>query len=305
MSKLVSVVIPVWNVEKYVEKCVRSVMRQSYENLEILVVDDGSPDGSAEICEKLAKEDARVKVLHKKNGGLSDARNFGIKKARGEWVALVDGDDFVKKDFIKELLAAAEESGAEIAICGYNTEIPKEAVLTGAEATRKLLIKQENLEIVSWNKLYKKALFNDIQYPVGEVNEDTLTTYKLLAVAEKVAYVDKSLYVYVERAGSITKEEDAEKRLSNRLRGAEEAARYFARQPELKSAAEVAVLLARYAYMDAAIRGEVDAKLYKENRAWVMKNAKKYRHNPDLTGKLKFYNLINFLKLYKVFRTIV
>lgn len=304
---LVSVIVPVYNISDYILKCLKSIEKQSYSNLEIIVVDDGSTDKSGEICDEFAKGDRRAKVFHKKNGGLSEARNFGIKKAKGEIIALVDGDDFVEVDYIKTMYEAMVKDDADVVICGYNGIVPKEQTISGEEATEKLLVEQENLEIVAWNKLYKKSLFlkNDIFYPVGEKHEDALTTYKILASAKKVSYVSKSLYHYVVRESSIMGQGDILGRLKMRERAAEEAVRYFVQNPKLKQAAEVAVLTSKYACMDAVIRGEIEKKYYEVNAKWVRENSKNYKNNQLLTSKLKLYNLINKVKLYKVFRTIV
>ncbi len=306
---LVSVVAPVYNIRDYVRKCLESITRQSYENLEVIVVDDGSTDGSGEICDQFAKMDARVRVVHQKNGGLSSARNAGLKKAKGEFVCFIDGDDYIRKDFILDLYNAARDNEAEIAICGFNKEIPRGEVLSGEEATVRLLIEQENLEIVAWNKLYKKALFveNGIEYPEGEKHEDSLTTYKLLSLAKKVAYVPKSLYVYVERGGSIMDSVKIAPRLKMREKAAEEAIRFFKGQKELIEAAKVSLLLAKYAFLDFSISGRVDKKEGEEALDWIRKNAKSYKSNKFLTKKLKVYNLLSMNfggVLYMVFRKI-
>ncbi len=308
-SLLVSVVVPVYNVRGYVEKCLESIVRQSYENLEIIVVDDGSTDESGEICDQFAKMDARVRVVHQKNGGLSNARNTGLKKAKGEFVCFIDGDDYIRKDFVLDLYSAARDNEAEIAICGVNKEIPREEVLSGEEATVRLLIGQENLEIIACNKIYKKSLFveNEVGYPEGEKHEDSLTTYKLLSLAKKVAYVSKSLYVYVTRGGSIMDSVEVAPRLKMRERAAEEAIQFLKGQKELVEAAKVSLLLAKYAFLDFSISGRVDKKEGEEALDWIRKNAKKYKNNKFLTKKLKIYNLLstNFGGvLYTVFRKI-
>lgn len=304
---LVSVIVPVYNIQDYVLRCLESISNQSYKDIEIIVVDDGATDKSGEICDEFARKDKRAKVFHKKNVGLSDARNYGIKKARGEIIALVDGDDFVKADYIKAMYEAMTKNDADVVICGYNEMAPKEQTISGEEATKKLLVEQENLEIVAWNKLYKKSLFikNSILYPVGEKHEDALTTYKVLAAAKSVSYVPKSFYHYVTREDSIMGQGDVLGRIKMRERAAEEAVKYFAKNPELIQAAWVAVLTSKYAYMDAATRGEIDKKYYKINADWVRKNSKKYKNNKLLTSKLKLYNFLIKVNLYKAFRTII
>jgi glycosyltransferase involved in cell wall biosynthesis len=305
-NSLVSVVVPVYNIKNYIEKCLESIISQSYENLEIVVVDDGSTDESGRLCDEFAKKDKRVKVFHKKNGGLSDARNFGIKKSQGEIVALVDGDDYVDADYIKAMYEVMVKDDSDIVVCGFDNIIPSSFVVSGEEATKKLLVEQENIEIVAWNKLYKKELFEKgIEYPVGDKHEDALTTYKLFAEAKKVSYVSKSLYHYVKREDSIMGQKDIVGRLEMRKKAAKEAVEYFADNSQLKQAAEVAVLTARYAFMDAAIHGEINKKYFAPNAKWVDENRKKYQNNKLMTKKLKLYNSLNHLKLYKVFRTIV
>lgn len=304
-NPLISIVIPVYNIEKFIGKCLDSIILQSYENLDIVVVDDGSMDGSIRICDEYAKKDKRVRVFHKKNGGLSDARNFGIKKARGKIISLVDGDDYIDVSFVKTMHEAMVRDDSDIVVCGFNDNVLKDEVISGEDAAEKLLVKQENIEIVAWNKLYKKELFEEIEYPVGEKHEDALTTYRILAAAKKVSYVSKPLYYYIVREGSIMGQGDVLGRLRMRERAAEEAVKYFADNVRLKQAAEVAVLTSKYAFMDAAVHGEINKKYYEPNAEWVNQNRKKYSKNKLMTEELKLYNFLNLIKLYKAFRTIV
>ena len=239
MKPLVSIIVPVYNVGELVLKCLNSLISQSYEQIEIVVVDDGSTDGSGELCDDFAKKDKRIKVFHKKNGGLSSARNYGIKKTSGEYVCLVDSDDYVKKSFVKKMVEAVLSHNADVAVCGYNGEIPEAKVMTGEEAAVILLVGQNNMEIIAWNKMYKKTLFDDISYPEGKNYEDNLTTYKLLSKAGTVAYVAESLYVYVERGGSITNKDKKEEKLKSRELAAREAMTYFADGTNLGQAAEM------------------------------------------------------------------
>ena len=306
-ESLVSVVVPVYNISDYVSKCLDSIRRQTYLNLEIIVVDDGSTDGSGKICDAFGKRDDRFRIFHKKNGGLSSARNFGIEKAKGETVALIDGDDYVDIDFIKVMHQAMENDGADIAVCGYNNSLPNREVLSGKIATVRLLVGQENMDIIACNKLYKKELFkdNNIKYPIGCKYEDSLTTYKIMAAAGKITYVSRSLYNYVRRDDSIMGQADKIERLEAREVAAKEAVDYFAKDKLLKQAAEVAVLTAKYAFMDAVVHEGIDKKYFDINADWVDKNRAKYKKNRLITKKLRFYNFLNHVKLYKFFRTIV
>ena len=310
---LVSVVVPVYNIKEYVGKCLKSLMSQDYENYEVVVVDDGSNDGSAEVCDEFAKRDKKIRVVHKKNGGLSDARNVGINETKGELICLVDGDDIVKENFVSELVEALVNNDADIAVCGYNKERPENKVITGEQAAIDLLVAQENMEIVAWNKIYKKSLFtdNEIWYPVGKKYEDTLTTYKILAVAKKVAYIDKALYIYNDdRAGSIMNTGKEEERLMAREKAAEEAVKYFSGKDfsdGLVAAAKVAVVLSKYAFLDFAIGKKIDKKYQKEILRWLKKNWKFYKKNKKMSRKLRAYGALSTSLggvLYILFRKI-
>ncbi|MBR3263659.1 glycosyltransferase [Candidatus Saccharibacteria bacterium] len=304
---LISIIVSVYNISNYVPKCLDSINEQTYSNLEVIVVDDGSTDDSGKICDEFGKRDHRFKVFHKKNGGLSSARNFGIEKAKGEMVALIDGDDYIDAGFIKAMYLAMKADEADIAVCGYNNLSPKREVLSGKMATAKLLVGQENIDIIACNKLYKKELFkkNNIEYPVGCKYEDSLTTYKIMVAAKKITYVPRSLYNYVKRDDSIMGQADNLERLKARERAAEEAVDYFAGDEFLKQAAEVAVLTAKYAFMDAAAHGEIGKGHFEINAEWINKNLAKYKKNRLMTKKLKLYNSLNHVKLYRFFRTIV
>lgn len=306
MSELVSVIVPVYNVEKYVLKCLKSLAGQNYKNIEVIVVDDGSTDGSGKICDEF--KDERFRVFHKRNGGLSDARNYGIRKAKGEILAFVDSDDFVKKDFIEKMTKKMVE-GVDVVVCGYNDEKPAEEVLSGREATIRLLTKQENIDLITWNKIYRKSLFtdNNIWFPKGKKHEDALTTYKLLSKARKVQYIPEALYEYVIREGSIMNSEKKEERLEMRELAAKEAIEYFKNDKELEQAAEICLLWAKYHYLNEAIFGTIDKKYEKESLAWLKRNVKKYKNNKFLTRKLHVYNILSTVfsgRFYKVFRRI-
>lgn len=212
VRNLVSVVVPVYNVEKYLEHCVESIVKQTYLNIEVILVDDGSTDSSGKLCDSLANRDARIKVIHKSNGGLSDARNRAIDEARGEYLYFVDSDDYIPLDSIEYLLKKLKDSDSDIAIGGMLTTskldesvIKKETYtlfLNNKEAVKELFYGSYYTTSAS-AKLYKASLFNGIRYPYGKLNEDLFTTYKLLNRAEKVACSDKTVYYYYHRPGSI------------------------------------------------------------------------------------------------------
>lgn len=225
--KLASVVVPVYKIEKYIENCIESLIHQTYENLQIILVDDGSPDKCGDICDAYAKQDSRITVLHKKNGGLSDARNKGAELASGEYLFFVDGDDSVSQDLVEKAVLCAEKYEAEMVIFDYesieeDTErrdlyhfaLPEDRVIN-MKTVPELLLKTP----AAWCRMYRKDFWDRsaIRYPNGLHYEDLATTPKFLLQAEKIAYVgDKPLYYYMLRDGSIMRSHDFERNYRDR-----------------------------------------------------------------------------------------
>lgn len=212
---VISVIIPVYNVEKYLDDCINSITGQTHTNLEIILVDDGSTDASGSLCDRWAAADKRVTVYHKANGGLSDARNYGIDRAHGTYLGFVDSDDRIDKTMYASLLEAALSFDAEVAVCrikrcestrDYATREfsypASPVVFTGETATRELF--QMKMDESSCNKLFKATLFDNVRYPKGKTNEDFAVLYKLLLQANRVVYRQEMLYHYIRREGSIT-----------------------------------------------------------------------------------------------------
>jgi len=214
MDPLVSVVIPVYNVESYLRECVASVVRQTYTNIEIILVDDGSTDNSGMLCDEFALSDSRICVFHKKNGGLSDARNYGIRQSHGSLISFIDSDDYVSSDYIMHLYQALVKGKTDIAttsICIFHDgESPKEYkrnaatfhVYDACDALEDMLY-MRHLEPNAFPKIYKKELFGTIQYPVGKLYEDIATTTRLIDKVGKIAYLDEKDYYYRIRPNSI------------------------------------------------------------------------------------------------------
>lgn len=216
-EKLVSIIIPVYNVERYLEKCLRSIMSQNYKNLEIIVVNDGSPDHSEEVILRLAEKDSRIKYIKKENGGLSSARNAGIEASTGYYICFVDSDDWVDTNFVGSLIDDMESNNSDVAICnmtyvfaddGIKKRTPcikSSKVVSNAEALKDLF-NGKKFKFHAQNKIYKTSLFRDtgIRYPLGKIYEDVFTTYKLIYRANKVSYINKNLFYYLQnRPGSI------------------------------------------------------------------------------------------------------
>ena len=213
---LLSLIVPVYKVENYLPKCVDSLLHQTYENLEILLVDDGSPDCCGELCDQLAQKDGRISVIHKENGGLSSARNAGLDRAAGEFVAFVDSDDWLETDAYSAMMALARKTGADL-VCGgrydewEKTGEPtlglcpeKEEVISAREMMGRLFI-WDQCDSAAWDKLYRRSLFEGIRYPVGKYYEDIPVTYRVIERAGKVAMLPKPVYHYRQRSGSITR----------------------------------------------------------------------------------------------------
>lgn len=213
---LVSVVIPVFNVEKYLERCIESVLKQTYMNIEVILVDDGSLDKSGDICDQLAKNDQRISVYHKANGGLSDARNYGVKKANGQYITFIDSDDYIAPNYIAYLYELLQKYDADISCCCMvkteddhaeyraNTELPVEQQMTGYEASQALMGKLYMVLVMAWGKLYRSEIVKKFFFPIGKKHEDEATTYQYYYESKRVVVGNQCLYAYYQNAMSIT-----------------------------------------------------------------------------------------------------
>lgn len=240
---LISVIIPVYNVEKYIRECLNSVINQTYKNLEIILVDDGSQDKSGNICDEYKMKDDRIKVIHKQNGGLSDARNVGMKIAKGRYIQFIDSDDFIDKDMIEILYKIIIENDADISMCSNyilkenkrtSDSSGKMYIYNRIEALREILL-DEKIRSYAWNKLMKKELFTDIEFPKGKVFEDILTIPKIFEKSSKIVYLDIPKYYYRQREGSILNKQTNELRLSY-INAAEEINKFIEeKEPSLEN----------------------------------------------------------------------
>lgn len=217
---LISVIIPVYNVELYVGKCLDSVVQQTYRNMEIIVVDDGSTDSSGQICNEYKKKDSRIQVIHKKNEGLSASRNLAISLAKGKFITCIDSDDYIAENYIGELYNVLTKYDADISVCRFlytfgNKEDKRdgkndEFVYSKVEAL-KVLFGEKEFGHYAHQKLYKSEIIKKHPYPVGKAYEDVATTYKMFADANRVAYTQKQLYFYRLRPGSIISSDNGNK----------------------------------------------------------------------------------------------
>lgn len=206
---LVTVVVPIYNVEAYLDECINSILEQSYSNLEIILVDDGSLDSSGEICDFYAAQDNRIRVIHKVNGGLSSARNSGIEIANGDFIAFVDSDDYIHPKMIEGMIDLACLYGVSIVCCDYTsvefTDNKSVVEVLDNRTAICRLFDDSGFKCFAWNKIYRRDLFKDIRYPQGKLYEDIQTTYKLFKIVDKIIYTKDKLYYYRIRENSISR----------------------------------------------------------------------------------------------------
>lgn len=213
MDSLVSVIIPVYNVEECIARCIDSIINQTFKNLEIILVDDGSSDKSGKICDEYAQNDSRIKVIHKENGGVSSARNTGLDIANGEYIGFVDSDDYIDANMYECLVNSIEDSNCDIVVCGYHEVLndttrdikicEKETSITSREGILGL-IEDKTYRGYLWNRLYKRELFDGIRFPAIIVMEDLYVNHLLFEKADKIHLLDKEFYYYIRREDSVT-----------------------------------------------------------------------------------------------------
>lgn len=217
MGSLVSVIVPVYKVEKYIHRCVDSILAQTFTNFELILVDDGSPDNCGKICDEYALKDNRIHVIHKENGGLSDARNAGIdwvfENSESEWLTFIDSDDWVHPKYLECLITKAEECNAQIVACNYKRigEVGMfekiDDIKSAIIQTEDFFVNQNTIATVACMKLYKRELFERIRFPLGKINEDEFVSYKLLFMNDCIIYIEFPLYYYFINPSSITNSE--------------------------------------------------------------------------------------------------
>lgn len=224
---MISIIVPVYNVANYLERCINSLLKQTYSNLQIILVDDGSTDASPKICDDFAKKDGRIQVIHKENGGLSSARNAGISAATGEYIAFVDSDDWVISDAYEYLYDLIIKYEADVVSADYEltygddisvSKTTSEYKIEGSLNILKYYMLQDNLhgknDYPVWIKLYKKNLFDNIKFPDGKIYEDNITNFKILQNCNTYVKSKKNIYAYFQRRESITKTKLTKKHLA-------------------------------------------------------------------------------------------
>lgn len=229
----ISVIVPIYNVEKYIHRCIDSILAQNFMDFELILIDDGSPDNCGKICDEYAKKDSRIHVIHKENGGLSDARNAGIdwafEHSNSKWITFIDSDDWIHPKYLKALYNAVMNTGLNLSVCGFERTEGENPLVDESELmpeicnTESFYCEQNVNAIVAWGKLYKKEDFKTIRYPKGKLHEDEFTTYKILFKYKNVAFVNQPLYFYYQNENSITESRWTPKRL-NQIEGKDNCA---------------------------------------------------------------------------------
>lgn len=212
MSSLVSVIVPIYKVESYLPRCVESIIRQSYKNLEIILVDDGSPDRCPEICDAYAHKDSRIIVVHKKNGGLSDARNVGMRIASGDIISFVDSDDWIEETMVEDTVRTMEDTRTDIVLFGaYVTDgkntstafTSGKCTVMDSGSAIELAVNNSKISSHAWDKLYRRKVWDNLEFPVGKLYEDVFVMHNVFKKADSIAFLDRPYYYYYQRPGSI------------------------------------------------------------------------------------------------------
>lgn len=281
---LISVIVPIYKVEKYLDKCVESIVSQTYKNLEIILVDDGSPDNCPKMCDDWEKKDKRIKVIHKKNGGLSDARNKGIDLAKGDYLTFVDSDDYVEKDYTAFLYKNLVNNNADISMGKQFVRYSNKTLNTGSgniyivnphDCFDKLLY-GEDFDVSAWAKLYKKELFENVRYPKGKIFEDSATTYKLIDKSNIIVLNSKPIYNYIIRDDSITTNNFNEKKMEL-ITATKEMCEYIEKKyPDLENGCERRVMYSYLSTLSQLAKTKQVNKVYKKRiMSYIKQNRKK------------------------------
>ena len=285
---LISIIVPVYKVEPYLDQCVASLVNQTYRNLEILLVDDGSPDGCPALCDAWAGKDDRIAVIHKKNGGLSEARNFGIDRAAGAYLSFVDGDDYVADTYVETLYRTLVAQEAEVSACNFRRVdeagnwLPeglssklRSGVCTGRDMLNRYFAFRGTAPtlVAAWGKLFKRELFRQLRFPVGRLFEDEYVYFPLYSQVGKVAFTDETLYHYVQRQGSILNSAVTEKKIQDLYGFCTDRLEQYQNDPDLFRKLSVNFALDMFGVMDRVSEPAIAAqmtKTYRENIRYVL-----------------------------------
>ena len=312
MGEKISVIVPVYNVEQYLERCVDSIINQTYTNLEIILVNDGSTDNSGKLCDELAKKDERIRVIHKENGGLSDARNRGIDEAESDLVGFIDSDDYIDSDMYEVLLKNLNDTDADLSMCAlydvYNNTpeaqvTNKETWKLSSEQAIRMVMEAKILSVTAVNKLYRKSLFTDLKFEVGKIAEDAFIMIKLLDKCEKIVATNEKKYYYVHRENSITTQKFSTKFL-NVIEAYEQNSNIILEKyPKLKDVAQTRMNWAYFYVLDRLLLDDNynDKELENKLISYLKNHRKDILNDPLFTKgrKIGFIALLLSRNLYR------
>ena len=297
----ISVIVPVYKVEEYLDRCVSSILRQSFRDFELILVDDGSPDNCGSLCDNWAEKDSRIHVIHQENGGLSAARNAGLDwvsaNSSSSWVCFVDSDDWIHPDYLMLLYKTAAETGSRLSVCGFyrtggdSREEPTSGKAVGMMADDYYCSETVHggVTAVAWNKLYHRSLFRNLRYPVGKLHEDEFTTYKAVYAAGKVGVVADELYAYFQNDQGIMRSKWNPKRLH--VLEAFEQQMAFAQERELANLERKAICAYVYTIHDTLEQ----LRSIPEHKQYCGPMRQKLRNGLRMAGK---YSLFPFERRY-------
>ena len=309
---LVSIIVPVYNVENYLRECIDSIVAQAYRNIEVILIDDGSKDSSGKICDEYADKDNRVKVIHKENGGLSEARNSGLEIASGDWIAFVDSDDYIDSDMYEILLKNLNNTDADLSMCAlydvYNNTpeaqvTNKETWELSSEQAIKMVMEAKILSVTAVNKLYRKSLFSDLKFEVGKIAEDAFIMVKLLDKCKKIVATNEKKYYYVHRENSITTQKFSTKFL-NVIEAYEQNSNIILEKyPKLKDVAQTRMNWAYFYVLDRLLLDDNynDKELENKLISYLKNHRKDILNDPLFTKgrKIGFITLLLNRNLYR------
>lgn len=302
----ISIIIPIYKVEKYLSNCIDSVLNQTYKNMEIILIDDGSPDQCGVIADSYKEKDRRVRVIHQENGGLSDARNSGIEVATGKYIVFVDSDDMISEEFVEKMHRYILENNAQISVCKRLTfyedkridravkKMPKVKIEDSAEAAKKILY-QKGYDVSAWGKMYLKETFEGVYFPKGYNFEDIPTIYKSFMNADKVVFTNETLYEYLIRENSIETEPFTLKKLDGIYTGQLMLDDISERYPVLLSAAK-----SRYVAINLHVLSQINEK--NEYTKKIINNVASIRYDVlkdnSAIAKVRIACLISYISVY-------
>ena len=306
----ISIIVPVYNIELYVKECIESILRQTFKNFELILVDDGSTDQSGKICDEYALKDTRIIVIHQKNQGLSQARNTGIDIAKGKYIGFVDGDDWIHEEMFLELYNLCVCNNVKISQCNYQRcrdtceqfdETEGEVCIISKEQEIRNLY-DPNLAVrtvVAWNKLYDTELFKNIRYPQGKLHEDEFTTYKLIFGADEIAITNRKLYFYRTVESSIINQKYNPKRLDV-LEALEERIKFFEKYKELERLAleKMCDTIISVYYRSLTEQLEADVMDYIRTKGKLFASRIFFRRGISANKKVKYFFVLWCPQLY-------